>query len=181
MNRLALACTITLLLLTVAAFVDHVRHRDLPGRVPPPVEPPVAASSGMDVIPTRPPEAPPPRVDFAAVRARVETEVLEPLRTRRLGASSFSRVRLPDPLVELEMEDTVRPPREDGRPFVMFRVLERRGRRPEEAEGRLLATGRVDASTLAIELAPGAADGSAFEDLEAGLVRLGVRAGDRPR
>ncbi len=183
MNRLALFCTVGLVALTLAAFVDHIRHRELPGKEPP-AELTAPAGAALVAPPTRPPvEAVVETVDLDALRARVETSVLEPLRTQRLHAGSFSRVRMPAPIVDLEMEDEVRPPKEGGGNYIVFRVRERRGLEPRRAAGQPLAIGRIETTTGRIELAPGRVlDPSAvtFVGLADGLKRLGVREGKRP-
>ncbi len=207
MNRLSTFCALALAVLTLAAFVDHVQHHELPGKEPDAaplaatptpestpaiVEQPGVAAASTAIIssyasptargdsPTQEPQltpSPRPAVDTKALKKRITGLILQPLRDHRMHAGTFSRVRRRDPIVELEIEEFVRPPSEAPPTFIAFRVTERRDRMGAKSVARQLAAGRLHVATGVIQLAPGAtkkpAD-SAFEDVAKALVRLGV-------
>jgi len=188
MNRMAVASALAVTLLTLAAFVNHVQTKPLPGEDPtalpafessPP--PAAAAAAGYELRPS---------MDVAsttaltpALLARLESElaeqVVKPLQLSVIDYRRFSRVLLPKRTISLRLEkNTIRAPKESGPEFVLFRLEDSRQRSSEEARRRVLAHGRVHLASGRIDMAAGALKPGpdAWEPAAKTLRRLGRRA-----
>ena len=184
MNRMALACTLAVVVLTMAALAQDpgtaaAPAEEVPARFAAPAAAPAAAAAAAGEAPTAVPTAPVrPRLAAAALRRRIETEVIAPLTKVSVDASMFSRVRLPRRSYELRMpEEEVPAPDEGASPRIAFEILER-ARHGGDPQARV--QGRIDAFTGRIELALPRAQGVAPEDwrpAEEVLGVLGVRRG----
>ena len=158
MNRMALATSVAVVLLTLAAFVNHVQTRPRPGEEPPPM-PVLVPLAAVEAPAAGTPEATPAPAALtvakhAAIEARVRKEIVRPLQESRFSLRQFSRVRLPVRNLKLEMEKyRIRAPKEDAPEFVLFELREVDERRARaDVTPPVLAYGRVQVATGALEL-----------------------------
>ncbi len=195
MNRMAVACGLAVAGLTVAAFVNHVQSAPLPGaeappprsEVPPLPENPVAfladveaaapAAAGREPAPAT--RVPVPTVDYKALQARIEREIVTPLRKRFLDRKNFSRVRLPEPDLSLHLRAPTRRERRGPTPtHVEFEIEQASGRLSRGSRSRVMVYGRVETATGRIEMALPASRSKAtkhpWEPASKTLARLGV-------
>ncbi len=162
MNRMALATSLAVVLVTLAAFVNHVQTRPLPGEEAPPMTERLPVLMPLAAV-----EAPTPRAaeskpkppalttaKRAAIEARVRKEIVSPLQKSRFNHRRFSRVMLPVRNLKLKMEDyAIHAPKEDAPEFVLFELQEVDELRTRvDKKARVLAHGRVQVATGTIEL-----------------------------